>query len=126
MMEEKKLDAKLNELQSDVRALRNEQRALRDELRELRNLVESYLLTPKTPQHADDFVGVEYIIERTGLKRRTILAGLAGTRAITRVSVRPARWNRASVDRFLRNIANQYEKPPKTDVRLVRRRPKSG
>ena len=121
-MEGKKLEAKLDELQSDVRALRNEQRVLREELRELRNLVESYLLTPKTPQHADDFVGVEYIMERTGLARRTILRGKAGTGAITRVSVRPALWNRASVDQFLRDVATLYEKTPKRDVRLLRRR----
>ncbi len=122
----KKLEAKLDELQSDVRALRNEQRKLHDEVCGLRNLVESYLLTPKTSQHADDFVGVEYIIERTGLKRRTILAGLAGTRLITRVSVRPARWNRASVDKFVSDMAKKYEKGSH-DFRLVRRRcPKTG
>jgi hypothetical protein len=85
---------------------------------------------PETGIREDDFVGVDYIMERTRLARRTILRGKAGTSAITRVNVRPALWNRASVDKFVSDMGKKYDKSSGTqntekgsrDFRLLRRR----
>jgi hypothetical protein len=76
----------------------------------------------KTPGRADDLVGVEYIMERTGLARRSILQGKAGTRSIPRMTIRPARWRRGDVDSFLKGLQERKERQRQHNFRLMKPR----
>ena len=110
----KQIEAKIDELCVEVGALRNE-------VRELRGLIERLqVAAPKAQERADDAVDVAYVMHRTGLAKATILEGKAGTDKITRVSIRPARWQRSSVDAFCRNRAIAKKRGPQP--RLVRRK----
>lgn len=80
-----------------------------------------FFLVPQSDERADDFVGVDYVMKRTNLKRRTILERKAGTHALRRVSVRPALWRRADVDNFVRQQA-EGKKKKKGLVRRQRER----
>jgi hypothetical protein len=107
MMEEGKIEAKLDEIHA--------------ELISLRKLIEQQnALSRKAPSRADDLVGVEYIMQRTGWAKRTILEGKAGTRAIPRISIRPARWRRADVDNWLSAAAERKRR--REQPRLLRRK----
>lgn len=108
------MEAKLNEILTEIKLLRDEQQ-------ETRALVEQLLIKPAaSPPRADDLVGPEYIQERTSYARRTILEGKAGLSAIPRMSVRPARWRRADVDAFLERLAEQKRRQERP--RLLRRK----
>ena len=82
-----------------------------------------FIIVPEpVRERGDDHVPVEYVMERTGLARRTILEGKGGTRAINRVSIRPALFERASVDAFVRARTEQKREEKRRKLQLVRRK----
>jgi predicted DNA-binding transcriptional regulator AlpA len=128
MMEKKKLEAMFNDILTELRLLRDDQRASRNELHALRTDVEQRLLTrPAPPPRADDLVPVEYLAQRTGLSRRTILAGKANSKTLLtlRVEKHPSRWRRSDVDTWVRELVMKKEEQAKRNFRLLKPRRKS-
>lgn len=83
-----------------------------DELREIRDLVS------KPAPRPDDLVGADYVVARTGISLRTVIAGKAGTNNIPRVMNRPVRFRRGDVDQWLRKLAQAAAKDT-TEARVL-------
>jgi hypothetical protein len=83
-------------------------------------------LVPETlPAHApDDIVGVDYLVEHTGLAARTIRDGKGGISAIPRARNKPLGWHRRHVDAWLRKRAEKAQKPASRKG-LVNRKPRA-
>jgi hypothetical protein len=120
MIDEKKIEAKLDEIHDEMIELHTE---MREELRALREAVEKHLCRPAIPPRTDDLVPVEYLVQRTGRKARTILEGKAGMKSLLdlRVEKHPSLWRRGDVDRWLRDREQKREDQQRRNFGLVKR-----
>lgn len=102
--------------------------AILDELRILRDLLEA-LLEQRTvsqarpePARADDPVDADYFAHVSGLSPITIKQGKAGTSDVPLFSMRPRRWLKRDVDRWVRERATRLRSPRQRAHRLLDRK----
>jgi hypothetical protein len=115
-----------------VKAITDSQKldAILDELRALRELLELLLARREEsrarpePARADNPVDAEYFARVSGLSPITIKQGKAGTSDVPLFSMRPRRWLKGDVDRWVRERAARLRSPRQQARRLLDRKRK--
>ncbi len=128
-MEDKTIEAKLDDVLAELRSLRASVEKLLAGSAALRASVEKLLAQPapvleekrKVAERADDLVDARYVAARFGCSMRGVQAGALGTKALTRVSKRPLRFRRSDVEKLLREKAAAQMPAKQRALRLLDR-----
>jgi hypothetical protein len=70
----------------------------------------------------DDWVGCDYIAERTGLAMASVQKHKAGLNDLTPVCRRPLRWRKGDVDKWIQGRNEKALRKGKKPISLVRRK----
>ena len=82
---------------------------MNDELKQIRaQLDQIQKLLLESAARPDDLVDAEYIARRTGLKRRTVEEGKAGTNVIARTYLKSVEGKKAGILRFPKRAADDF------------------